>query len=187
MLVSLVIMFVLIAGYSLFHEGYGYGYSEELREAWNELNDELQMRVGPVATISIVPKEKVRKIADLQRMAAPDWQVAVAARFEPSLLPLEGLTAGELCERANGGGDADACLLMAWENIEERTYYTIQNRRLWLGRAAELGRPGVDFLLKVVDAQDESLPKTLRGVFMVRCVGLKMLRGWRGLRMPGSW
>lgn len=73
-----------------------------------------------------------------------EWNVRVHLSGTTADLPLEGLTTAELTDRAQT--NADACLLLACER-RLTLHATMKQRRQWLARAAELGRPGAQFLL----------------------------------------
>lgn len=151
-------------------EQYGSSYSEQQRKIWNEQMDLCPKDNYDYFTdfpasqsipfdendISNIIEQKTKESLELQSVSAPDWNVKPNDAPAPATLPMEGMTRGELLSYAEKSNNPDAFLLLCRENLHG-LFQQIKFRRSCLKKAAELGRPGAEFLLRVLDAKEKEL------------------------------
>ncbi len=154
---------------------YGTGYSENQRRLWNERR-QLSPALWSMWTIVpnstnylnlISPKDDAdwmvildqKKVKDAElkkeQEALRDREKPVFPYAPPQELELASLRAFELskreCWQRAKGGDADACMVMAWRTIKNRSgkllsWRSMRDLDAWLSRSETLKRPGALFL-----------------------------------------
>ncbi|WPX41591.1 hypothetical protein QET93_005680 [Akkermansia sp. N21116] len=154
---------------------YGTGNSEQQRRLWNERR-QLSPALWSMWTLElnstrylnmIAPKDDASWTGIRDQKKAKDEglkkeQVALRDREKPVFrytpgqeLDLASLRAFELsrreCWQRAQGGDADACMVMAWRSITNNSENLLSWRSMrdldaWLSRAEALKRPGALFL-----------------------------------------
>lgn len=101
----------------------------------------------------------------LMRQDSPPFQLAMKSPDRSSLRAHE-LTERECLERALGG-DADACIVMAWRRAcSGGPMFLSWNRKrdvsYWLDKAEKLGKPGAKFLRHFIDMSQQEGRKLVR-------------------------
>lgn len=185
-LFSLLGLIIVLLTWAFWPE-YGSGYSEEQRCLWNEQRtvyplawskDALRPRdswdVAEILGIDesevkaqlIVKKSQaeniLKKLKSNRNKEALDWQVTLPENPDLSKLPLNGLSKGELIEKAKNG-DGDACLLIVssicggnYLGTYELSWGQIRDVQKWLDKAIEWNRPGAEFLKNYFDLVKKS-------------------------------
>lgn len=172
-----VLLVAVAAGWLFYADSLRYGdsYSEQQRRLWNERR-QLSPALWSMWTLElnstrylnmIAPKDDASWTGIRDQKKAKDEglkkeQVALRDREKPVFqctpsqeLDLASLRAFELsrreCWQRAQGGDADACMVMAWRSITNNSENLLSWRSMrdldaWLSRAEALKRPGALFL-----------------------------------------
>ncbi|MDH3068156.1 SEL1-like repeat protein [Akkermansia sp. N21169] len=201
---------------------YGDSYSEQQRKLWNERRALYPMawtfcRLTPVnddylAAISSLDKARLDEVLEKkgeQELILKQQQRSLCEKEKPpcdllvgipddiSSLRVDCMTVRECLQRAQGG-DADACLVMAWHQIcfnYWRDYGYVskygwswrqaRDMDFWLAKAESLGRPGTQFLRHFSAMMAKEIRKNLDiapgNGFLVwsnRCPDYKYLPGY---------
>lgn len=175
-LLSILCLIIVLLTWAFWPE-YGSSYSEEQRRLWNEQRtvyplawskDALRPRnswdVAEIlgidnseAKAQLIAKKSqagniLKKLKSNRNKEALDWQVTLPENPDLSKLPLNGLSTGELVEKAKNG-DGDACLLLVssicggnFLGTYDLSWGKIHDAQKWLDKAIEWKRPGAEFL-----------------------------------------
>lgn len=144
LLLALLLLPALV--YWLVWDGYGSGYSEEMRHLWNERQLAKEQESG-FEIIELIES----RMRHLQLSSAPEWSININVPPDLSSLPLSGMTDEELAYLANEKNDSEACLQLVQNILCTSFYHRYEERKKWLQKAIELKRPGADFLLNVLN------------------------------------
>lgn len=178
-LISLLLLLAMLAGVVLWPAvpEYGDSYSEQQRKLWNERRALYPMAWGKERgydlsgwTVSrltgknrdnaesfakqkaIRNKELAAEQMQLRDAEKLDFQLDRNVPLDFSSLPASQVSVRECLKRARGG-DADACLMMAFHlgwngltNQELLSWGRARDVSFWLGRAEDFKRPGTRFL-----------------------------------------
>lgn len=157
----------MLAVAGLFSICHGSDYGENQRLIYHKVLTDLMpdrpMRLHSYEVGGDEYKGYARKLASLRNKKAPDWSVELGKTFDFLKQPVEGLTEVELIERVGLAQDADDCLYLATMagRKEASPFDVLYHGKKWLKKAAGMGRPGADFILQVLLAQENRLPVPL--------------------------